>query len=92
LPRKISPQQENQPATGKPAEFSSLQFPVHAMGGKPRSDVWGVDAVKPRDVGNGIEDAELSNTYETPVLQKLDRLAKLAIIWSEAKRKPPYEC
>ena len=59
------------------------------MGGKPRSDVWGVDAVKPRDMDNGIEDAELSNTYETPVLQKLDRLAKLAKSGAKQSENPP---
>jgi hypothetical protein len=54
LPRKIGPQQENR------RKLQALPMP---WVGKPRSDAWGFDAVKLREVDKGIEDAELFNWY-----------------------------
>lgn len=59
--------------------------------GKPRSDVWGVDAVKPRDVDNGIEDAEFSYWCTAVVKGPDGKYHNFACRWREDSPKGHFE-
>lgn len=52
-----------------------------------RSDVWGVDAVKPRDVANGVEDAEYSYWCTSVVKAPDGKYHNFVVRWRENSPK-----
>lgn len=59
--------------------------------GPLRSDVWGVDAVKPRDVANGVEDAEFSYWCTSVVKGEDGRYHNFVVRWPENSPKGHFE-
>lgn len=59
--------------------------------GPLRSDVWGVDAVKPRDVANGVEDAEFSYWCTSVVKGGDGRYHNFVVRWPENTPKGHFE-
>jgi hypothetical protein len=55
--------------------------------GPLRSDVWGVDAVKPRDVANGVEDAKFSYWCTSVVKDPAGKYHNFVVRWPENSRK-----
>jgi hypothetical protein len=56
-----------------------------------RSDVWGVDAVKPRDVANGVEDAEFSYWCTSVVKGPDGKYHNFVVRWPENTPKGHFE-
>ncbi|MBN8456744.1 MAG: glycoside hydrolase family protein [Verrucomicrobia bacterium] len=56
-----------------------------------RSDVWGVDAVKPRDVANGVEDAEFSYWCTSVVKGPDGKYHNFVVRWPESSPKGHFE-
>ncbi len=56
-----------------------------------RSDVWGVDAVKPRDVANGVEDAEFSYWCTSVVRGPDGKYHNFVVRWPEKSPKGHFE-
>jgi hypothetical protein len=56
-----------------------------------RSDVWGVNAVKPRDVANGIEDAEFSYWCTSVVKGPAGKYHNFVVRWPENSPKGHFE-
>ena len=56
-----------------------------------RSDVWGVDAVKPRDVANGVEDAEFSYWCTSVVRGPEGKYHNFVVRWPEKSPKGHFE-
>jgi hypothetical protein len=59
--------------------------------GPLRSDVWGVDAVKPRDVANGVEDAEFSYWCTSVVKGPDGKYHNFVVRWPEKSAKGHFE-
>ena len=59
--------------------------------GPLRSDVWGVDAVKPRDVANGVEDAAFSYWCTSVVKGPDGKYHNFVVRWPENSRKGHFE-
>lgn len=59
--------------------------------GPLRSDVWGVDAVRPRDVANGIEDAKFSYWCTSVVKGPDGKYHNFAVRWPENSPKGHFE-
>jgi hypothetical protein len=59
--------------------------------GPLRSDVWGVDAVKPRDVANGVEDAEFSYWCTSVVKAEDGKYHNFVARWPENSPKGHFE-
>jgi hypothetical protein len=59
--------------------------------GPLRSDVWGVDAVKPRDVANGVEDAEFSYWCTSVVKGPDGKYHNFVVRWPENTPKGHFE-
>lgn len=59
--------------------------------GPLRSDVWGVDAVKPRDVANGVEDAEFSYWCTSVVKGDDGKYHNFVVRWPESSPKGHFE-
>jgi hypothetical protein len=59
--------------------------------GPLRSDVWGVDAVKPRDVANGIEDTEFSYWCTSVVKGPDGKYHNFVVRWPEKSAKGHFE-
>ena len=59
--------------------------------GPLRSDVWGVDAVKPRDVANGVEDAEFSYWCTSVVKGPDGKYHNFVVRWREDSPKGHFE-
>jgi hypothetical protein len=59
--------------------------------GPLRSDVWGVDAVKPRDVANGIEDTEFSYWCTSVVKGPDGKYHNFVVRWPEKSAKAHFE-
>ncbi len=59
--------------------------------GPLRSDVWGVDAVKPRDVANGVEDAEFSYWCTSVVEGSDGKYHNFVVRWPENSPKGHFE-
>lgn len=56
-----------------------------------RSDVWGVDAVKPRDVANGVEDAKYSYWCTSVVKGPDGKYHNFVVRWLESSAKGHFE-
>lgn len=56
-----------------------------------RSDVWGVDAVKPRDASNGVEDAEFSYWCTSVVKGPDGKYHNFVVRWPEKSPKGHFE-
>jgi hypothetical protein len=56
-----------------------------------RSDVWGVDAVKPRDVANGVEDAQYSYWCTSVVKGPDGKYHNFVVRWLESSPKGHFE-
>jgi hypothetical protein len=56
-----------------------------------RSDVWGVDAVKPRDVANGVEDAQYSYWCTSVVKAPDGKYHNFVVRWLESSSKGHME-
>jgi len=56
-----------------------------------RSDVWGVDAVKPRDTANGVEDAKYSYWCTSVVKGPDGKYHNFVVRWPESSPKGHYE-
>lgn len=56
-----------------------------------RSDVWGVDAVKPRDASNGVEDAEFSYWCTSVVKGPDGKYHNFVVRWPEKSAKGHFE-
>lgn len=56
-----------------------------------RSDVWGVDAVKPRDTSNGVEDAEFSYWCTSVVKGPDGKYHNFVVRWPEKSPKGHFE-
>jgi hypothetical protein len=59
--------------------------------GPLRSDVWGVDAVKPRDVANGVEDAKFSYWCTSVVKGQDGKYHNFVVRWPEDSPKGHFE-
>jgi hypothetical protein len=59
--------------------------------GPLRSDVWGVDAVKPRDVANGIEDSQYSYWCTSVVKGPDGKYHNFVVRWPENTPKGHFE-
>jgi hypothetical protein len=59
--------------------------------GPLRSDVWGVDAVKPRDVANGVEDTEFSYWCTSVVKGPDGKYHNFVVRWRENSPKGHFE-
>jgi hypothetical protein len=59
--------------------------------GPLRSDVWGVDAVKPRDVANGVEDAQFSYWCTSVVKGEDGKFHNFVVRWPESSPKGHFE-
>ncbi len=59
--------------------------------GPLRSDVWGADAVKPRDVANGVEDAEFSYWCTSVVKDEDGKYHNFVVRWPENTPKGHFE-
>jgi hypothetical protein len=56
-----------------------------------RSDVWGVDAVKPRDVANGVEDSQYSYWCTSVVKAPDGKYHNFVVRWLESSPKGHFE-
>lgn len=56
-----------------------------------RSDVWGIDAVKPRDVANGVEDARFSYWCTSVVKGPDGKYHNFVVRWPENSPKGHFE-
>jgi len=59
--------------------------------GPLRSDVWGIDAVKPRDVANGVEDAQFSYWCTSVVKGPDGKYHNFVVRWPESSPKGHFE-
>jgi len=59
--------------------------------GPLRSDVWGVDAVKPRDVANGVEDSKYSYWCTSVVKGPDGKYHNFVVRWLESSPKGHFE-
>lgn len=71
-------------------QFIHRFLPMKANG-PLRSDVWGVDAVKPRDTGNGVEDAEFSYWCTSVVKGPDGKYHNFVVRWPEKSPKGHFE-
>lgn len=61
------------------------------LNGPLRSDIWGVDAVKPRDVANGAEDADYSYWCTSVVKGPDGKYHNFVVRWPENSPKGHFE-
>ena len=74
----------------KGGQFIHRFLPMHPNAAL-RSDVWGVDAVKPRDAANGVEDAKFSYWCTSVVKGPEGKYHNFVVRWPESSPKGHFE-